>query len=80
LCKSGPFAAATEADPFTEEPQFTGELPSIAAELWFDGGQLQLAAGTMEVPAIPTTKIAEAAVTIVGEFIVAEPSSGAEPW
>ena len=78
MCKSGPFAAATEAHPFTEEQQFTGELPSIAAELWFDGGQLQLAAGTMEVPAIPTTKIAEAAVIIAAEFIVAALSSGVE--
>ena len=33
----------------------------------------------MAVPAIPTTKIAEAAVIIVAEFIVAAPSSGAEP-
>ena len=79
MCKSGPLAAATEAHPFTEEEQFTGELPSIAAERWFDGGQLQLAAGTMEVPAIPTTKIAEAAVTMVAEFIVAALSLGAEP-
>ena len=53
--------------------------PSIAAERWFDGGQLQVAAGTMAVPAIPTTKIAEAAVIIVAEFIVAALSSGAEP-
>ena len=40
---------------------------------------MQVAAGTMAVPAIPTTKIAEAAVIIVAEFIVAAPSSGAEP-
>jgi hypothetical protein len=79
LCKSGPLEAATEADPFTEEPQFTGELPSIAAERWFDGGQLQLAAGTMAVPAIPTTKIAEVAVIIVAESIVAALWLGAEP-
>jgi len=32
----------------------------------------------MEAPAIPTTKIAEAAVT-VAEFIVAAQSLGAEP-
>ena len=85
MCKSGPLAAATEADQFTEAPQFTGEPqfigepPSIAAERWFDGGQLQVAAGTMAAPAIPTTKIAEAAVIIVAEFIVAAPSLGAEP-
>jgi hypothetical protein len=41
-------------------------------------GRLRLAAGTMEAPAIPTTKIAEAAVT-VAEFIVAALSLGAEP-
>jgi len=77
LCKSGRLAP-TEADPFTEEPPFTGEPPSIAAERSFDGGRLRLAAGTMEAPAIPTTKIAEAAVT-VAEFIVAALSLGAEP-
>ena len=34
----------------------------------------------MAVPAIPTMEIAGEAVIIVEEFIVAEPSSGAEPW
>ena len=33
----------------------------------------------MVVPAIPTMEIAEEAVIIVAEFIVAAPSSGAEP-
>jgi hypothetical protein len=65
-------------DLFTEAPQSTGEPPCIAAERSFGEGPLQLAAGTMAVPAIPITKIAEAAVIIAAEFIVAAPSSGAE--
>ena len=78
MCKSGRLAP-TEADPFTEVPQFTGEPPSIAAERWFAGGQLSVAPGIMVVPAIPTMEIAGEAVIIVAEFTVAAPSSGAEP-
>jgi hypothetical protein len=74
LCKSEPLAAATGAGQFTEAPESTGERPFIAAERWFDEGQFGMAA-----TAILTTKIAEAAVTMVAEFIVAAPSSEEEP-
>jgi hypothetical protein len=41
LCKSGPFAAATEVDQFIEAAsQSAGEPPCIEAERSFDGGQL----------------------------------------
>jgi hypothetical protein len=87
LCKSGPLAAAateagqfTEAQQFTGGLQFTGEPQCIAAEQWFDEGRLYAAVGTMEAAtAILTIKIAEAAVIMGAEFIVAVPSSEAEP-
>jgi hypothetical protein len=78
LCKSEPLAAATGAGQFTEAPESTGERPFIAAERWFDEAQLQAVVG-MAATAILTTKIAEAAVTMVVEFIVAAPSSEGEP-
>jgi hypothetical protein len=83
LCRSGPFAAATEAGQFTEAlqfteaPQFTKEPLSIAAERWFDEGLLCVA-GTLAATAILTTRFAEAAAITVAEFIVAAPLSGAE--
>ena len=83
MCKSGPFAAATEVGQFTEAPecteapQFTEEPLSIAAERWFGEGQLWVL-GTLAATAILTTRFAEAAAITVAEFIVAAPSSEAE--
>jgi hypothetical protein len=78
LCKLEPRATATEAGQFTEAPEFTAARPSIAAERWSDEGQLYAVVG-MAATAILTTKIAEAALIMVAEFIVAAPSSEGEP-
>jgi hypothetical protein len=40
LCRSGPLAAATEADPFTEAPLFGGEALFIEGEQWLDAEAL----------------------------------------
>ena len=75
LCRSGPLAAATEVDQFTEAPLFGGEAPFIAGERWLDGEQWWAAATMAAAIVIRPINIAAQAATMVAEFIEGARSS-----